>query len=217
MFKRDLMNRIVKVVVGTLPIGNHNPRGIEKLVRIYFGQGISMVSVRKDLQCSHARAKEYRDMVSKALAAIKGSADCDVGAILRGRCMAKRKLTELQPIPDWVDQELRNWARWCWSGAYPHPLPPCQCASIEGNYSRFGEDTDAEAIDGKPVPVNPTNAKIVQCAYENLPYLQQQVLRAEYPQRHEQKRVVHVSKEEYAAALAAAIYRVMMVFERGGI
>lgn len=130
--------------------------------------------------------------------------------------MAKLKRVELQAVPDWVDHELRNWARYCWIGVYPHPIPPCRCASLEGNYSRFGEDTDAEAIDSKPIPVNLTNAKIVQGVYEILPYLPQQVLRAEYPQRHAQKCVVRVSKDEYAAALAAAVYRVMLAFERGG-
>lgn len=125
--------------------------------------------------------------------------------------MAKRR-----DMPDWVDQELRNWARYCWMGPYPHPLPPCRCASLEGNYSRYGEDTDEEAIDKKAIPVNIVNAQIVQGVYEILPHLPQQVLRAEYPQRHEQKRTVRVSAEEYAAALSAAVYRVMLAFEGGG-
>lgn len=128
--------------------------------------------------------------------------------------MAKRKPDFV--LPDWLHHELLNWGRYCWRGPYPHPLPPQQCASLEGNYSRYGENTDEEAIDSKPIPVNLTNAKIVQGVYEILPWLQQQVLRAEYPQRHEQKRVVQVGREEYAAALAAAVYRVMLAFERGG-
>jgi len=130
--------------------------------------------------------------------------------------MAKTKRVELRAVPEWVHHELLNWSRWCWSGAYPHPLPPCRCASLEGNYSRFSEDTDAEAIDKKPIPVNFANAKIVQGVYEILPYLPQQVLRAEYPQRHEQKRVVHVGRDEYDAALSVAIFRVMVAFDGSG-
>lgn len=84
--ERALANHLVRVVVGTLPTGNHNPRGIEKLVRIYFGQDISMVSVRKDMQCGHARANEYRDMVRMALGAIGGRADYEVDAALRAAC-----------------------------------------------------------------------------------------------------------------------------------
>jgi len=126
--------------------------------------------------------------------------------------MAKVKV-ELQTVPDWVEQELRNWGRWCWMGAYPHPLPKERCASLEGNYQRINEEGSTESVDSKPIPVNLTNAKIVQGVYEILPYLPQQAMRAEYPQRHVQKRVVGVSREEYAAALAAAVFKVMQAFE----
>lgn len=115
--------------------------------------------------------------------------------------------------PDWVIHELNNWSRWCWRGAYPHPIPPRQCASLEGGYSRFGEDTDSEAIDKKPIPCNEINAKIVQGVYETLPYLPQQVLRAEYPQRSERKRVIHVGRVEYEMALNLALFRVMVALE----
>ena len=94
-------------------------------------------------------------------------------------------------------------------------MPPQQCASLEGNYSRFGENTDEEAIDSKPIPINESNARIVQGVYEILPWLQQQVLRAEYPQRGH-KLIFHVGRDEYAAALSVALFRVMVVFDGGG-
>lgn len=130
--------------------------------------------------------------------------------------MAKRKPDFV--LPEWVSHELENWARWCWRGSYPHPIPPQQCSSLEGNYSRYGEDTDSEAIDSKPIPVNESNAKIVQGVYEILPNHQQQVLRAEYPQKRScaRKRLaVQLGKQGYEDALNSAMVRVMMIFERG--
>lgn len=129
--------------------------------------------------------------------------------------MAKRKPDSV--CPDHIHYELENWGRWCWRGAYPQPMPPRQCASLEGNYQRVSDEGATESVDRKPIPVNETNARIVQGVYEILPWLQQQVLRAEYPQRHNSKRTFHVSRDRYAAALNSALLRVMVVFERGGV
>lgn len=128
--------------------------------------------------------------------------------------MGKRKPDFI--CPDWLRHELENWARWCWRGAYPHPLPPQQCASLEGNYQRVNDEGATESVDRKPIPVNEVNAALVQGVYETLPWLQQQVLRAEYPQRHGSKRTFHVGRDEHGAALNVALFRVMVAFERGG-
>lgn len=53
---------------------------------IYFGQDISMVSVRKDMRCGHPRANEYRDAVRKALNEIGDRADYDADGALRAAC-----------------------------------------------------------------------------------------------------------------------------------
>lgn len=88
-------------------------------------------------------------------------------------------------IPDWLKAELQNWSRWCWSGPYPHPLPPDHCYSIESNYVRFREEnTTAEAPQPKP---NERNALIVNRVYKSLPKPQQKALVAEYPQHHKYK------------------------------
>lgn len=81
--ERDLANHLVRVVIGTMPTGIHNPRGVEKLVRIYFGQDISMISVRKDMRCGHPKANEYRDIVKRALDAVGARADYDADMALR--------------------------------------------------------------------------------------------------------------------------------------
>lgn len=65
--ERTVADTLVRVVMAALPTGMHSRRGVEKLVRIYFGQDISLVSVRCDMKCGHARVNEYRDMVRKAL------------------------------------------------------------------------------------------------------------------------------------------------------
>ncbi|MFZ2524423.1 MAG: hypothetical protein WAW87_03820 [Candidatus Ferrigenium altingense] len=78
--ERDLANHLVRVVLGSMPTGMHSRRGVEKLVRIYFGQDISMVSVRKDV---HAKANEYRDMVNTALDSVGAKADYEADMALR--------------------------------------------------------------------------------------------------------------------------------------
>jgi len=70
-------------------------------------------------------------------------------------------------IADWIDAELRNWARWCWSGAWPHPLPPSHCASIEHRYmapSDLGAEVDAEEV-ARRIPIVRERAEIVHRVY----------------------------------------------------
>lgn len=70
-------------------------------------------------------------------------------------------------IADWIDHELRNWARWCWSGAWPHPLPPDHCASIEHLYqapSDIGAEVDAEEA-ARRIPIVRDRAEIVHRVY----------------------------------------------------
>lgn len=134
---------------------------------------------------------------------------------------AKQRLGDFRTYPSWVHEELVNWSRWCWRGAYPHPLPHTSCGSIERNYQRISEDGSAE--NARPVSPNEAHARIVQAAWETMPRLPRQVLRAEYPQRHESGRAEHgrsgaaarlqITLEEYEAALSAAAYKVMMAFE----
>ena len=70
-------------------------------------------------------------------------------------------------IADWIDAELRNWARSCWSGAWPHPLPPDHCASIEHLYqapSDIGAEVDAEEV-ARRIPIVWDRAEIVERVY----------------------------------------------------
>lgn len=66
-------------------------------------------------------------------------------------------------IANWIDAELRNWARWCWSGSWPHPLPQDHAASAEGHYiapSDLGEEPEPR----QPAPVR-HRAEIVHKVY----------------------------------------------------
>jgi DNA-directed RNA polymerase specialized sigma24 family protein len=84
-------------------------------------------------------------------------------------------------ISDDVHHELLNWARWCWSGALPHPLPPSHCGSLEAGYRAppqwEGDDARRLAV----IRPNEPNARIVQSAWEQLPPRERDVLREEYP------------------------------------
>jgi len=68
----DAFRALARVVIATLPTGVHSFRGIEKLVRIHFGHGISFVSVRTDLRCRNEQVKEYQQAVRESMAEIRG-------------------------------------------------------------------------------------------------------------------------------------------------
>ena len=114
-------------------------------------------------------------------------------------------------VPQEVHAKLINWARWCWLGAWPHPLPPTHCLSAERGYI-----IPTWADDGAPAPITPppnaAAAKIVQAAWEELPYLPRLVLRAEYPARKaprvDEARELHLNIEQYEGMLRIAVGKV---------
>ena len=90
----------------------------------------------------------------------------------------------MRQIPDWVHMELLNWSRAAWEGAYPHPIPPDHCASLEHNYRRTAaEDYSDEAPPSKLIPANRENAERIQAIFVRMQDQERMVLRAEYPQR----------------------------------
>lgn len=89
-------------------------------------------------------------------------------------------------FPRWVEDELWNWSRWCWLGDLPHPNPDVRCASAERNYVAPSEENGADEDDEpRPIPVHHDNARRVQAVYERLVLVEQRVVQAEYPRRHE--------------------------------
>lgn len=57
--ERIVADALVRSVNERYPVIRHYPRGVEKMVRIFFKQKISMVSVRADLRCGNAKLNDY--------------------------------------------------------------------------------------------------------------------------------------------------------------
>lgn len=84
-------------------------------------------------------------------------------------------------FPRWVEDELWNWSRWCWLGEWPQPDPNVKCASAERAYQAPRHDDD----EPRPIPVNHDHARKVQALYDKLVLVEQRIVQAEYPRRHE--------------------------------
>ena len=128
----------------------------------------------------------------------------------------------MRSFPDWVHDELCNWARFCWEGEYPQPVPPNHCYSFEHNYLA-PSDMGCDDAPSTRILANARHALIVQDVYVVLPITQRLVLRAEYPQRIESGRAefgkigaarrLKMRVSEYDAALTAAAGSVRRAFE----
>jgi len=91
--------------------------------------------------------------------------------------------SKMYRVPDGIHYELLNWARWCWIGSWPHPLPPTRCGSAERDY-RVPPDSVLDMVDPPPPPPirpNAQRAMRVQEVWKSLPYKPRLVLKAEYP------------------------------------
>lgn len=119
-------------------------------------------------------------------------------------------------IADWIDHELRNWARWCWSGAWPHPLPPDHCASIEHRYvapSDLGAEVDAEEV-ARRIPIVRDRAEIVHRVYrEQLTDRERRVLVVRYIHRTPADRVSHRTRLPENVVAEATIAAARLVGE----
>ena len=119
-------------------------------------------------------------------------------------------------IADWIDHELRNWARWCWSGAWPHPLPPSHCASIEHRYmapSDLGAEVDAEEV-ARRIPIVRERAEIVHRVYrEQLTDRERRVLVVRYVHRTPADRVPHRTRLPENVVAEATIAAARLVGE----
>ncbi|OFO61518.1 hypothetical protein HMPREF3024_21075 [Achromobacter xylosoxidans] len=66
-----------------------------------------------------------------------------------------------------------------------HPNPNVKCASAERNYMAPADQEESEEDEARPIPVNQDHARRVQSAYDGLLLVEQRVVQAEYPRRHE--------------------------------
>ena len=86
-------------------------------------------------------------------------------------------------IPDAVHEELLNWSRWCWLGAWPHPLPSTQCGSLESGYRAPPDWNPDDPPLPPPIRPNQRHAEIVHTAWKEMDKRAARVLKAEYPGR----------------------------------
>ena len=81
--------------------------------------------------------------------------------------------------PRWVEDELWNWSRWCWLGDWPQPDPNVKCLGRTGLRAPAGPDDEPA-----PIPAYGPRAQGAKL-YDSLAHVEQRVLQAEYPRRHE--------------------------------
>jgi len=131
----------------------------------------------------------------------------------------KQSTASWQRIPEWVEHEIQNWVRWCWSGAWPHPLPPTQCASAERYYRA---PSDLGEVESSPPPPHAAHAQIVQRAYDAMLPQEKFVMKAEYIQPWESGRIrygragaarrLKVPLSTYETILRSACFRIERAF-----
>ncbi|MGB8517041.1 MAG: hypothetical protein WCD45_04040 [Gallionella sp.] len=76
--ERAVADTLVQAVMGAMPTGMYSRRGVEKLIRLHFGQKIGMAAVRADFKCSDRTAYEYRHRIGNALELIGKRADASL-------------------------------------------------------------------------------------------------------------------------------------------
>jgi hypothetical protein len=114
-----------------------------------------------------------------------------------------------------ADHELRNWSRWCNSGALPHPLPPSRCASLE---SRYLPEAQYASYEDMPPPIHVDNAKRVQAVFDSAIKVERKILQAEYLSPWQYSRysggisaaVKKINTIEPDMALSVAAYEVIL-------
>lgn len=63
----NLTQHLARVIVGAMPSGAHNTRGIITLIKIYFGKNIGLSAVRCDFKCGNDKSNEYKKLAFDAL------------------------------------------------------------------------------------------------------------------------------------------------------
>lgn len=114
-------------------------------------------------------------------------------------------------FPAFVVQELWNWSRWCWTGEWPHPMPPQACGSVERAYPS-GQDREGDEPP-RPIPVCVETARRVQILYDFLPLAEQRIMQEEFPRRHEYGDMKPHERQDAAArkiGISLAYYKVSL-------
>jgi hypothetical protein len=117
---------------------------------------------------------------------------------------------------NWIDHELRNWARWANDG-------PSDCPALPGSFLESW--TIPEPVSGyaddRPPPIHEENAKRVQKVFDVAIHIERKVLQAEYlsPWKYGRfrgvaaaARALEISEPSYETILTVVKRRVEQVF-----
>ena len=63
----DMMNNLARTIIGSLPTGMHNTRGVLTLIKIYFGKNIGLSAIRCDFKCGNDKSNAYKKLAFDAL------------------------------------------------------------------------------------------------------------------------------------------------------
>lgn len=130
-----------------------------------------------------------------------------------GHCM-------IEDDSDFAHHELMNWAKWCWEGEDPRPLPPQVCGSAEGSYVPTASEDCLDKPENKPKAVA-HRAEVVQGLFERMPDKLRAVMIATYPRAHDSKafkgekyvaRFCKMRVAEYKLNLAEVYRHVVVAF-----
>ena len=114
-------------------------------------------------------------------------------------------------VPEPIHHELLNWARFQWSGPWPHPIPSEKCGSAEREFhAEWHQEWEPEPdIRIKP---HQGRADVVHSVWKSLWDAPRQVLKAEYIEHHKDRqraaRKLAIPVHVYESHLAYAVRKV---------
>jgi hypothetical protein len=73
--ERDVANAMVRIAIGGLPTGMHSNRGVEAIVRNYFGEQIQRAAILRHLDCTMRRYYEYKEFIYGTLDKVAARAE----------------------------------------------------------------------------------------------------------------------------------------------
>lgn len=63
----EVISVITPAIIASFPTGMHSKRGVEKLIRIYFGKEVGQASLRADFKCTNIQCQEYKRIAFKVM------------------------------------------------------------------------------------------------------------------------------------------------------
>jgi len=114
-------------------------------------------------------------------------------------------------VPENIHHELLNWARFQWSGPWPHPIPSEKCGSAEREFhAEWHQEWEPELV--TVIRPNRARAEAVHAVWKDLWDAPRLVLKAEYIEHHKDRqraaRKLAIPVHVYESHLAYAVRKV---------